>query len=384
MVDDIVMGDAPDIVLDGDIMNSGMNIDAQHLLKLAKDKTEESYKQLANEVADIYNNETLTEDEYKIANDILFVLLQQAEIDLREALAERLSVQDNIPQELVLRLAYDDISVASHVILNSRVLSDLDLMGLIKKQGEDYWQVIAQRKDLSTPISSSLAEVDDVDTLLHLIKNSSTVLSDDSMLTLSRSALRSEKMHVPLLNRPEVNNEVALNLYMYVSRSLRHKILDTYNINREQLDKTLESLLVELHSACYDEWDVTDDMITLAQSFLERNEISSGLLIKTLRRGQLAFFVALMSIWLDMDINKMRQTMKGDDGKSFAIACRSLGIVKSEFATIFLLSNALHTGNKTINQTNLLRVLKFFDRITTPDAQKFIRSWAKKTAKGKE
>lgn len=355
---------------------STSKIDGQRLLALAKDKSRDSYEQLTNEISDIYCDSNLTEKEYSLANDILLTLIKQAEIDLREALAERLSVQDNVPEELILHLAHDDIIVANHVLTNSPKLSDNDLLTLIKQYQAPHWQAIAKRKNLASAVSMGLIRTGDIDTAHNLINNKTINFNDSHMAELSRLALKSDKLHVPLLNRPEVNNDIALNLYMYVSQSLRHEILNKYNINKEQLDKTLNNLLMELHASCYDEWDVTPEMENLAQSFWQRQEISTGLLIKTLRRGQLAFFVALLSAWLDMDVPTMKASLQGDGGKSFAIACRSLGIIKSEFATIFLLSSKLHSGKNDIEQSNLLNVIQFFDKITTPDAQRVIKSWS--------
>ncbi len=351
-------------------------INPEKLLSLAKEKTKESYIQLANEIAEIYCNDDLSDKEHSIANDILMTLVQQAEIDLREALAERLSVQDSVPQELILHLAHDDITVASHIIANSQKLSDSDLLDLIKNCESPHWQHIAKRSDLTPLVSTGLIRTGDVDTVFNLMNNKTINFDNGQMTDLSKLALKSDKLHIPLLNRPEINNDIALNLYMYVSQGLRREILNKYNINEEQLDKTLNNLLTELQAASCDDWNVTEEMYNLAYSFLERQEISAGLLIKTLRRGQLAFFVALMSVWLNMNVETMKKMLQGDGGKSFAIACRSLGIIKPEFATIFLLSSKLHSGEKDVDRGNLLQIIQFFDKITTPDAQKIIKSWA--------
>lgn len=366
-----------DIVLE-DIKNNKPKIDAKRLLGYAKDKSEESYAKLTEEISEVYNDDSLTEIEKQIANDILLLLLQQAELDLREALSERLSVQDNVPLELILRLAHDEIAVASHVLLNNKDLSDLDLATLVQDNGPQHWRAIAQREDIGETVSSNLIETGDIETAINLVENLTATLSTENMQDLSLLALKSEQLHKPLLSRPEVSNDIALSLYVFVSQNLRRHILDRYNINRDLLDKTLDGLLEELHAVCFDSWDITPEMINLAKAFKERDEISSGLLIKTLRRGQLPFFAALISTWIDVDVDIMKKIVERDQGKSFAIACRALGIVKSEFATLYLLSGTLHSNTKDVDQNNLLQIIKFFEKITVEDAQKIIYSWKKK------
>jgi hypothetical protein len=62
-------------------------------------------------VADIAGAD-LSPSEQQLAADILLSLLRQAEIDLRESLAERLCVMHDVPEEVILHLAHDVITVA--------------------------------------------------------------------------------------------------------------------------------------------------------------------------------------------------------------------------------------------------------------------------------
>ncbi len=352
-------------------------VDAKRLLDYAKERSEESYTKLTQEITDIYADGDLSNIERQIANDVLMLLLQQAEIDLRVALSERLSLQDNVPLDLVLRLAHDDIAVASHVLLKSKHISELDLAAVVQSKGQQHWRTIAQRENLGPTVAESLIGTGDIETAITLVGNLTASLSQDNMHDLSVLALRSDRLHMPLLNRPEVSNDIALTLYMFVSQELRKRILNDYNINQQLLDKTIEGLLDELHKGGHRPWDVTEEMLNLARSFRDREEMSTGLLTRTLRRGQLPFFVALLSVWTDMDVPVFKRIIERDSGKAFALVCRSLGIVKTEFATLYLLSGAMHSKERNVDQSNLLKIIHFFDNVSAEDAKRVIKSWKK-------
>lgn len=365
-----------DIVFE-EVKQKRPKVDAKRLLDYAKDKSDESYMRLTQEITDIYADGDLSNIERQIANDVLMLLLQQAEIDLRIALSERLSLQENVPLDLVLRLAHDDIAVASHVLLKNQYISELELAAVVKNKGQQHWRTIAKRENLGPIVAESLINTGDIETAVMLVSNLTASLSQDNMQDLSVLALRSDRLHMPLLTRPEVSNDVALTLYMFVSQELRKKILNDYNINQQLLDKTIEGLLEELHKGGHRPWDVTEEMINLARSFRDREEMSTGLLTRTLRRGQLPFFVALLSTWLDMDVDVFKRIIERDAGKAFALVCRSLGIVKTEFATLYLLSGAMHSSERNVDQSNLLKIIHFFDNVSADDAKRVIKSWKK-------
>jgi len=347
----------------------------EKVLELARDKSEQGRAMLAEEVGQIFESK-LTESERNLANGIMLTLLRQAELDLREALSERLAVLDGVPEDLIFQLTHDEISVASSVLMHSTVLKDPDLIEIIHSKGEEYWQCIAQRQEISERVVKTLIETRDSKTALCLVENEGVRFDIQSMKTLGQIALKDDELHEPLLRRPEVNNEVAMTLYLCVSQGLRREILSKYNVNALDLDKALQDIIQEMSDVVLGSFEVSEEMMGLAGHFYERDEISADLLIKTLRRGQVAFFGALFSTWLDVSPNFVRILIEKEGGKHLAAACRAVGVMKSEFASIFLLSRGLRDGDKVVDQTELSFALKNFDRINPNAAKRVLSDWS--------
>jgi len=356
----------------------GVNIlDPKHLIHFAQDTTRAGRVKLAHAVSEIFVEKELSAQEQRLASEILINLVRQAEVDLREALAEQLAVVDTAPQELMVFLANDQISVAESVLMHSTVLNDVDLMYVIASKGNAYWQAIAKRDNLSPMVADRLIDTEDTSTVLNLIDNQRAVLQKGSMKKLVKAALRSEELHAPLLRRPEVDTEVATDLYLVVSEALRREISDKFKPMEHVVTQALEALVHELTSEARGIREYTPQMIMLAKRYQERGEINPDLMIRTLRRGQIGFFVTLMSERVKLAPEYVLRLIQKEGGRHFVVACRYLGMQKADFASVFLLSRGLRTGDKIVDQRELAMALKYFDTISDYDVERIMRTWVK-------
>jgi uncharacterized protein (DUF2336 family) len=352
-------------------------LDPQQLLQFAQDMSGAGRARLAGAVSSFFEERELTEREQRLASEILLNLIRQAETDLREALAERLAALDNVPVELIVFLANDDISVARPVLLHSPILNDIDLVYIITAKGHDHWRTIASRESLSPVVADRLIDTQDPGAILNLIDNERVHLQKGSMKKLVRASIRSEELHAPLLRRPEVDAEVASDLYMIVSQALRRDIMEKFAPPVEMIEKSMEALVDELCHESHGERFASPEMTALAQRLQERGGISPEILIRTLRRGQTGFFVALFAERAGFAPEQVVRMIQKEHGRHFIVACRSLGMMKSEFASIFLLSRGVRTGDKIVDQRELAMALRQFDTLKDFDVARIMKSWLK-------
>jgi len=131
--------------------------DSHKLHGLAQDEKPLARVELVTAVSELLEME-LSPRESELMADVMISLMRQAEVDLREALAERLAVLDNVPLRLVLQLSNDEIDVARPVLKKSTVLGDMDLIYIVKSKGPEYWQAIAQREEISNQVINLLSD----------------------------------------------------------------------------------------------------------------------------------------------------------------------------------------------------------------------------------
>lgn len=364
----------------GQIEGIKRTMDSKSLLKLAQDVSPAGRYRLADAVSQFFQDEDLNEMEHRLVIEIMMSLIHRAELDLRQALAEKLSMAPNVPAEVVIFLANDDISVARPVLQKSPVLNDVDLVYIISSKGADYWHAIAQREQLSPGVVGRLIDTNDIGTAVHLVDNPRLALPRSILKRLIKISLNAQELQKPLMQRPELDNDLAVDLYTCVSQVLRRELSQRFKLPQGLIEASLDNLIEELSLDARGQGQVTKEMATLAQRMKERGEISPILMINVLRRGQVSFFIALFAEKISLPVEMVLHFIKKDGGKMFAVACRSVGMMKSEFASIYLLSRVIRTDEKVVDQKELADVLKYYDSVKDSDVQRLSREWSKAQA----
>src|SRR5690349_8722667 len=115
------------------LMSGIPDIGNEQLLELARDKTVAGRRALVATVTDLFlgSGELLNDRERALMTEILRHLIHDVEVEVRSALAERLSSERSAPRELVLALANAEAEVAHPILLHSEVLQDPDLIEII-------------------------------------------------------------------------------------------------------------------------------------------------------------------------------------------------------------------------------------------------------------
>jgi uncharacterized protein (DUF2336 family) len=332
----------------------------RHLLQLAQDTTPHGRHKLANEVSLLFENDKLNDAEHHLVVDIMTQLIHRAELDLREALSERLSALPNIPAEMAIFLANDSISVARPMLQNSPVLNDADLIFVILSKGSEYWQSIAKRHHLSPNVIGRLVGTGDAMTATTLISNTNIPLQKDIIKKIIGISISHKDMQASILQRKEIDSDLAACLYACAAENLRGAISIKFSFSSSAVEDALNGLVQEFSREAHGKQHIPPEMLVLAKSLREKGDIYPSLMIKVLRRGQTSFFIALFAEQAHMSPENVVSLITQDKGKPFALACRKLGMMRSEFATIYLLSQSLRTQEKIVSQEDLGEALECF------------------------
>lgn len=356
----------------------GVNIlDSRQLIELAQDTTPAGRNKLAQAVSHFFDEQQLSAAEQRLASDILLSLIRQAEVDLREALSTIMASQSTVPHELIVFLANDIESVATPVLMHSPLLNDVDLMYIIATKKAEHARAIAQRDRISPMVADKLIDTHDPSVILTLIDNQRAHLQKGSIKKLVKVALVSEEVQAPLLRRPEIDPEIAVELYMVVAQALRSELTGRFNLQGHLIDHAVDSLIQELSNEAHGVRITTPEMVALAKRLHERQDITADMMIKTLRRGQAGFFMALFAARLQVTPEEVRMMIQRENGRAFVLGCKSIGMLKSEFASIFLLSRGIRSGDKIVDQRELAMALKHFDTLKDQDVSRMLNAWVK-------
>lgn len=337
--------------------------DSHKLYGLVKDNKPLARAELTRAVTDLFETR-LTAREQELLADVLIGLMRQAEKDLRQALSEKLAGLPNVPLRLILHLANDEITVAAPVLRKSIVLSDLDLIYIIKSQGPDYWQTIAARGDLSGQVINALADTRDIGTVVVLSQNERIRLTRHALEVLAEMAARNDLVAKPLLARPEVPPELARKLYSHVGRELKDYIRAFFGVEEAPAKTAVEDLIIEFGEAApHPEFMPTEDMIAAAREKAALNILNLDLMMDTLQKGMIPAFIAQFAQYTGISARRIHDFLRQPCPKGMAIACRAFRIQKSDFSRIYLMTHRMRSRDRLVNHKDMLDVLKYFDKV---------------------
>lgn len=345
--------------------------DNHQLYGLARDKTPEARKELTQAIAEILEK-NVGQAENELIADILIALTRQAEMDLRQAISERIAVMENVPLRLILQLANDEIEIAAPVLRSSPVLGDLDLVYIIKSKGPKYWQEIAGRRTLSPYMVNMLAETRDLGTALSLTGNAEITLTSSALSILTELAESSAELADPLLHRKEMTAALASRLFHFVGEELKTFIRSHYKVAPSEVMKAVDEVVAEFTEAPQKSWLPGEPMLEAARQYKAKGLLNVEQMISSLRRGQVPNFVALFTVYTGLPLKTVETLLTQNRGQGLAVACRAFGIPKPDFISIFLLTNPLRSTVRIVDLKDLGRAIEYFDRLKPEMAKNLI------------
>jgi uncharacterized protein (DUF2336 family) len=354
--------------------------ESHKLYAMAEDERPQARTALTGAVADLLEVR-LSGREQEILADVLISLMRQADYDLRRALSERMAVLDNVPLRLVLFMANDEIEIARPVLRDSLVLSDLDLIYIIKSQGPEYWQVVAQRENLSAGVINALADTRDVETAVILAGNERAVLTEYATQILAAMAQSHDEVARPLLSRPELPIAVARELYAHVGAQLKAHIRSFYGEEAAApLAKAFDDVFVDFADAgVYNrsEFFPTKTMSEAADRYSMAGLLNMNLVMDTIKRGQVPSFIALFAKYSGLPATRIHDMLLQACPKGMAIACRAFGVQKGDFSTIYIMTHRMRSKGRMVNHRDMLDALEYFDKIRPEAAMRIVRGAVK-------
>lgn len=140
------------------IVTMRANLTDSDIRTLIKGPTEGERAHAAHKICRCIDEADLTEEERAHAATIMAIMAQDAAVLVRRALAVALKNSTKLPRDIANTLARDVESIALPVILNSPILTDADLVEIVRASPPAKQIAVASRETLSTTVTGAIAE----------------------------------------------------------------------------------------------------------------------------------------------------------------------------------------------------------------------------------
>lgn len=103
--------------------------------------------------------------------------------------------------------------------------------------------------------------------------------------------------------------------------------------------------------------------------------IAAPLIVEALRLGDLALFEARLEAVTGIAKRRLQSNLYRKHGRDLAAICRSLGLEKLVFASIFLLSQKAHLKADQVDPRTFAKAMAFYEELNDEAAADIVAHW---------
>lgn len=237
----------------------------------------------------------LTENETRIAEQILERLARDVEARVRQALADHVKECPFLPPDIAVTLARDlEDSIALPMIEHSPLLDDAELISLVRAGDTVRQLAVARRRILGEAVTDELVDTGKSAVVGVVLANTGADISDNALLKTAVRFRGNPAIETGLVERSMLPLTVCEILIESVSAELRDRL-----ISKHQIPAFMANELVaqgrELAQTQILAPDGVESGARLAALLKERNLLTPTLVLRTLCIGDLRFFEGAMA-----------------------------------------------------------------------------------------
>ena len=276
------------------------------VMKLLSDPSPDTRADMAAKVAREFRRGSLTGEERRIAEGIVRAMARDAVLRVRQALAEHLKESNSLPADVARLLANDVEAVAVPVLQYSTVLTDDDLLALVKSANSQKLTAIARRRTLSEPVSDAVVRTDDPAAITALVGNEGARIAEPSLQTvLTRHGSRPE-VGETLARRSKLPISILEGLVSAASDRLREVLIARHDLP-ERLASTLvfqarERATVQLISP----QSPVSEALELVAHLKKAGRLTPSIVLRALCLGDLTFVEAAFATMARIPVHNAR------------------------------------------------------------------------------
>lgn len=348
----------------------------EKLVELAREPSSDKRRELLREITDVFLVAPDSHSQAEIGHfdAIMCSAARNVEAAMRKALATRLANVPAAPHGLIKQLAEDsEIEVARPVLQSSPVLTDEDLINVVKSRGAEHMAAISTRREVSERVVEEIVERGNERVLVTLAKNRTANFSRKAMTDMVEKSECMPGLQESLIDRRDVPPDLLGSMFFFVSERLKHEIMEqTDELDADELDRQLRESWKAVSAEAQ---EAVSEELTGAERFIREmvrtNSLNESLLIELLSNQRHTEFLHAFAYLAEIDVMTAQRILADKSCESLAIACKAARLDRSTFAKIvFTMFKDAEAASG-----NSLKLVDAFDSVNVQTAQRVMRFW---------
>jgi uncharacterized protein (DUF2336 family) len=301
------------------------NLTKEDVSRLLSDPSVDNRVETAVKIAEDFDSGSLSENERQMAEEIFRFMVKDAEVRVREALAQNLKESSGLPHDLAVNLAQDVDQVALPILQFSDVLTDEDLIEIIQSQSGDKQTAIAGRSKVSENVSEALVDSGNEQAVTNLLSNEGAAISENSLNKVVDELGEKEQIQDAMVHRPKLPISVTERLVTVVSEKLAGELVGRHDLPENAVtDLVLQSRERAIISLSTD--SDAGDVETLVQQLNKNGRLTPSIVLRGLCMGDLTFFEVAMAELAGVSLENGRQLIYDSGRLGLRTLCREAKI----------------------------------------------------------
>ena len=330
--------------------------------RLLSDSSARNRARTTAKIAAEFNAEALSEAERRIAEDIFRALVKDTEILVREALSAHLKSTLELPHDVALALGRDVDSVALPVLKFSEVLTDDDLIEIVRGQEPAKQVAIAQRPGVSEAVSDALVDTGNEAAVALLVGNEGAKLSEGALDRVIDEYNESTSVADSLARRPNLPPAISERVVSALAERLQAYLVSKHHVSPDVASTLILQARERATVTLIDYGSSEIELESLIEQLDRKQRLTPSLLLRVLCVGDLNFFERAMSKLTDLPLPNVRILIHDKGMLGLEPLCMRAGLPKGLFpafhAAVSLVVETDYDGGQNDRQRYVERIMQ--------------------------
>ena len=317
----------------------------------------------------LHDGDRLSDDQVKVFDDVLCLLVTRVESRARAELGARLAPVDYAPFEVIQHLARDDeIAVAGSVLATSSRLRTTDLVEIASTKGQDHLLAISGRTNLPEAVTDVIIDRGEGKVIRKLANNTSARFSDTGYSKIvARSEGDAELIEILGL-RVDLPLNFLRDLLRRATDAVRERLMA---LAPPELQEEIMRVLKAISAAARENARDFSRAEALVKLLNEKCELNQDAIVKFAETKQLDEVAASLAVIARAPTEMMAQLLEGPRSDLILIPCKAAGL--SWLAVERILCN--RPAKQKIGEETLKVAERDYRKLTLATSQRTLRFW---------
>lgn len=271
-------------------------------------------------------------------------MVHDAEVRVREALSANLKSCPFLSHDIAKTLAADVEAVSLPVLQFSEVLTDEDLIEIVRTHGPSKQIAVANRSTVSEGLADALVDTGNEEVVTTLVANEGADIAEPSLQKVLDTFGENESLSDLMAKRATLPVRVTERLVSMVTDTMRAHIIDNHELEPNQVSdlilQTREKATLGILSNKSDDLAVRELVVQLFHA----KRLTPTIILRALCMGDMRFFEASIAVLSKVPLTNVRVLLHDDGNLGLGSILHKAGIPEELHPVI---STAIEVSHET-------------------------------------